>query len=75
MFVESSILVAAFLTTTGVTLALTLYALFTKTDFTGCGPYLYGALWVLILIGILTFFNIFPVSIYAYIGVHLAWMV
>ena len=73
VFVDKQILISAFLTTTGVVLALTLYALFTKTDFTGCGPYLYGALWILLLIGILSYFRIFPANVYAYFGVSIGF--
>ena len=73
VFVHKEILIAAFLTTTGVVLALTLYAMFTKTDFTGCGPYLYGSIWIFLLIGLLTTFKIFPVNVYAYIGVCIGY--
>ena len=73
MFVDKQILIAAFLTTTGVVLALTLYAVFTKTDFTGCGPYLYGSLWILLLIGVFSYFKIFPANIYAYLGVYISF--
>merc|ERR1712207_61708 len=37
--------------TAGIFLGLTAYACFTKTDFTGCGPYLFAALWGMVLFG------------------------
>ena len=69
VFVDKDILVSAFATTCIVVFGLVLYALFTKTDFTGCGPYLFCALFILIGIGILSAFRLFPVNIYAYLGV------
>lgn len=55
-----------------MTVCLTVYALVTKTDFTGCGPYLFGFLFLLIGIGLLTVFGLFPVNIYAYLGVRVS---
>lgn len=68
-FVDKSVLVSAFATTCIVVFGLVMYALFTKTDFTGCGPFLCAMLWVLIGIGILSCFRLFPVNVYAYLGV------
>ena len=42
--------------TVGIVIALTLYAIFTKTDFTGCGPILLVCVVALILGGILSIF-------------------
>lgn len=51
-YTTSSVLFAAGLTA-GMFFGLTLYACFTKTDYTGCGPYLFCALMGLILGGFL----------------------
>merc|ERR1719414_198948 len=48
-------------------MAMTAYACTTKTDFTGCGPYLYGALMVLIFFG-------FAISMLSLFGVQIQWM-
>lgn len=69
VFVEPQVLLAAFGTTAFVTACLTVYAFVTKTDFTGCGPYLFAMLFVLIGIGLLSAFKLFPPNLYAYIGV------
>lgn len=69
VFVEPQILLAAFGTTALVTVCLTVYAFVTKTDFTGCGPYLFAMVFALIGIGVLTAFKLFPPNLYAYIGV------
>eukprot|EP00927_Polykrikos_kofoidii_P053317 TRINITY_DN4769_c0_g1_i1.p1 TRINITY_DN4769_c0_g1~~TRINITY_DN4769_c0_g1_i1.p1 ORF type:complete len:250 (-),score=30.89 TRINITY_DN4769_c0_g1_i1:84-833(-) len=42
--------------TAAIFIGLTIYACTTKTDFTGLGPYLYGALLCLMLFGLVTFF-------------------
>lgn len=42
--------------TVGITVALTLYAVFTKTDFTGCGPILLVCVVALVIGGILSIF-------------------
>ena len=68
-FMNPQVLLAAFGTTALVTVCLTVYAFVTKTDFTGCGPYLCCMLFVLIIIGLLTTFKLFPPNLYAYIGV------
>jgi len=41
--------------TVGLFLALTLYATFSKTDFTGCGPYLFAASMVIMLFILIVF--------------------
>lgn len=69
VFVDKSVLISAFSATCIVVLGLVVYALTTKTDFTGCGPYLFCSLFVLIAIGLLSVFGLFPVNIYAYCGV------
>ena len=68
---EPSILICAFGITAFVTVCLTVYALVTKTDFTGYGPYLLVFLFMLIGIGALTAFGLFPINVYAYLGVSI----
>ncbi|KNB43848.1 FAS apoptotic inhibitory [Blastocystis sp. subtype 4] len=68
---EPSILICAFGITAFVTVCLTVYALVTKTDFTGYGPYLLAFLFMLIGIGALTAFGLFPINVYAYLGILL----
>lgn len=53
--------------TVGVFLLLTIYAFMTKSDFTGFGPYLFGALASLCMFG-------FVVMILSFCGVHIKWM-
>mmetsp|Transcript_30704 Transcript_30704/g.94393 ORF Transcript_30704/g.94393 Transcript_30704/m.94393 type:complete len:242 (-) Transcript_30704:189-914(-) len=52
---------------------LSLYAVFTKTDFTGCGPYLFAACLVLLIFGLFTAFLPFPFAhkIYCCLGILL----
>jgi len=52
---------------------LSLYAVFTKTDFTGCGPYLFAACLVLMIFGLFTAFLPFPAmqKIYCCLGILL----
>ena len=69
VFVSPQILLAAFGTTALITACLTVYAFVTKTDFTGCGPYLCCMVFALIIIGLLYAFKLFPPNLYAYIGV------
>ncbi|KAK3702377.1 hypothetical protein LTR37_014951 [Vermiconidia calcicola] len=59
-FYESRIVLQALIFTLGIFLALTLFACQTKYDFTSWMPYLFGALWVLILFGFMAAF--FPHS-------------
>lgn len=67
--VEPGIVISAFVITSIVVFALVFYALVTKTDFTGCGPYLYGVLILMIVIGFFQIFGLFRSNIYSYIGV------
>lgn len=69
VLVSPQILLAAFGTTALITACLTVYAFVTKTDFTGCGPYLCCMVFALIIIGPLSAFKLFPPNLYAYIGV------
>lgn len=55
-FYDSRIVVEALVFTLGIFLALTLFACQTKYDFTSWMPYLFGALWVLILFGFMASF-------------------
>jgi len=55
-FYDSKIVVQALIFTLGIFLALTLFACQTKYDFTSWMPYLFGALWVLILFGFMAMF-------------------
>ena len=69
VFVSPQILLAGFGTTALITACLTVYAFVTKTDFTGCGPYLCCMVFALIIIGLLSASKLFPPNLYAYIGV------
>lgn len=55
-FYESRIVIEALVITLGIFVALTLFACQTKYDFTSWMPYLFGALWVLILFGFMAAF-------------------
>jgi len=55
-FFESKIVLEALVFTLGIFIALTLFACQTKYDFTSWVPYLFGALWVLILFGFMAMF-------------------
>jgi len=59
-FYESRIVLQALIFTLGIFVFLSLFACQTKYDFTSWMPYLFGALWVLILFGFMTMF--FPQS-------------
>ncbi|GAB7359518.1 hypothetical protein MBLNU230_g6162t1 [Neophaeotheca triangularis] len=59
-FYSSKIVLEALIFTLGIFVALTLFACQTKYDFTSWMPYLFGALWVLILFGFMAAF--FPHS-------------
>jgi len=53
--------------TAGIFLGMTAFAFCTKTDFTGCGPYLYGALLFLVVFG-------FTLLILRACGVNVEWL-
>ena len=55
-FYESRIVLQALIITLGIFIALTLFACQTKYDFTSWAPYLFGALWVLIIFGFMAMF-------------------
>lgn len=55
-FYDSKIVIEALIFTLGIFVALTLFACQTKYDFTNWLPYLFGALWVLILFGFMAIF-------------------
>lgn len=59
-FYDSRIVIEALIFTLGIFIALSLFACQTKYDFTSWMPYLFGALWVLILFGFMAAF--FPKS-------------
>ncbi|KAL1310684.1 hypothetical protein AAFC00_000945 [Neodothiora populina] len=59
-FYESKIVIEALIFTLGIFVALTLFACQSKYDFTSWMPYLFGALWVVILFGFMAAF--FPHS-------------
>lgn len=63
MYKTESVVLAAGLTA-GIFFGLTAFACFTKSDFTGCGPYLFAALWGLVLfsfvMGMASFFLEIP---------------
>ncbi|KKK21601.1 hypothetical protein P175DRAFT_0498437 [Aspergillus ochraceoroseus IBT 24754] len=54
-FYDARIVVQALILTLGIFVALTLFACQTKYDFTNWMPYLFGALWFLILFGFVSF--------------------
>lgn len=53
--------------TTGIFLGMTAYACFTKKDFTGAGPYLFGALLTLCMFGLV-------LSFMSLAGIYFRWM-
>ncbi|KAJ4374741.1 hypothetical protein N0V83_001817 [Neocucurbitaria cava] len=55
-FTDSKIVLEAVVFTFGIFVALSLFACQTKYDFTSWMPYLFGALWVLILFGFMAMF-------------------
>lgn len=55
-FYESRVVVQALVLTLGIFVALTLFACQTKYDFTNWMPYLFGALWFMILFGFVAVF-------------------
>ncbi|TKA27779.1 hypothetical protein B0A50_04880 [Salinomyces thailandicus] len=55
-FYESRIVVQALIFTLGIFVALTLFACQSKYDFTSWMPYLFGALWILIIFGFMAAF-------------------
>lgn len=55
-FYDSKIVIEALVFTLGIFVALTLFACQSKYDFTSWMPYLFGALWVLILFGFMSAF-------------------
>lgn len=55
-FYDSRIVIQALIFTLGIFIALTLFACQTKYDFTSWMPYLFGALWVLIIFGFMAAF-------------------
>ncbi|KIX10444.1 uncharacterized protein Z518_01527 [Rhinocladiella mackenziei CBS 650.93] len=59
-FFDSKIVIEALILTLGIFVGLTLFACQTKYDFTSWIPYLFGALWVLIIFGFMAMF--FPAS-------------
>jgi len=59
-FYDSKIVLEALIFTLGIFVALTLFACQTKYDFTSWMPYLFGALWIVIIFGFMSAF--FPYS-------------
>lgn len=55
-FYESRIVLQALVITLGIFLALTLFACQSKYDFTAWQPYLFGALWIMIIFGFMSMF-------------------
>jgi FtsH-binding integral membrane protein len=55
-FTESKIVLEAVVFTLGIFIALSLFACQSKYDFTAWQPYLFGALWVMILFGFMSAF-------------------
>lgn len=70
-FYESRVVVQALVLTLGIFVALTLFACQTKYDFTNWMPYLFGALWFMILFGFVAMlipFNSTLETIYGALG-------
>ncbi|CAH1783365.1 unnamed protein product [Owenia fusiformis] len=59
-FYDVQVVIEAFALTTGVTVALTIYTLQSKRDFSSIGAGLFACLWILILSGFLQFFFMSP---------------
>ena len=55
-FYDVKIVIEALIFTLGIFIALTLFACQTKYDFTSWIPYLFGALWVLVIFGFMAWF-------------------
>nr|POE51532.1 bax inhibitor 1 [Quercus suber] len=55
-FYDAPIVIQALIFTLGIFIALTLFACQTKYDFTSWIPYLFGALWVLVIFGFMSAF-------------------
>nr|POE63540.1 bax inhibitor 1 [Quercus suber] len=55
-FYDSRIVIQALIFTLGIFVALTLFACQSKYDFTSWMPYLFGALWVLVIFGFMSAF-------------------
>jgi len=66
MYTWQSVVLAVGITV-GIFLGMTVFAWTTKRDFTGYGPYLFGALLTLIVFG-------FTLSLMGLCGVHIEWM-
>ena len=71
MFIQNDILIMAVVITLAVVFLLVIYALTTKTDFTGCGPYLFCTLSILVICGIFGLTRWLDPNVYAYIGIAL----
>ncbi|HEY6378995.1 MAG TPA: Bax inhibitor-1/YccA family protein [Candidatus Dormibacteraeota bacterium] len=59
---QSAVVAQAFFATAGITLGLTLYARVTTRDFSGAGPYLFGALLGLVIMSFLQLFFYSPTT-------------
>ncbi|CAG8515712.1 2472_t:CDS:2 [Scutellospora calospora] len=59
-FFDSVIVLQAFIITTGIFIALSLFTAQSKYDFSGMGPFLFAGLWVVIIAGVIGIF--FPFS-------------
>ncbi|KAJ5183025.1 Protein lifeguard 4 [Penicillium capsulatum] len=68
-FYESRVVVQALVLTLGIFVALTLFACQTKYDFTNWMPYLFGALWFMILFGFVAVFIPFKGTLETIYGV------
>ena len=55
MWVDYHIIVTAFGITAGITFCLTIFALLSKSDFSGLEPYLYQVLFIAIIFGAMSF--------------------
>ncbi|CAG8450704.1 11238_t:CDS:2 [Funneliformis caledonium] len=59
-YFDQKIVLQALIMTTGLFIGLTLFTLQSKWDFSGMAPYLFGCLWIVIIIGFVSIF--FPFS-------------
>mmetsp|Transcript_74279 Transcript_74279/g.192990 ORF Transcript_74279/g.192990 Transcript_74279/m.192990 type:complete len:242 (+) Transcript_74279:95-820(+) len=66
MYTWQSVVLSAGITV-GIFIGMTVFAWTTKTDFTGYGPYLFGAMLTLMVFG-------FTLSIMSLCGVHIKWL-
>ncbi|RIA88703.1 inhibitor of apoptosis-promoting Bax1-domain-containing protein [Glomus cerebriforme] len=55
-YIDKSLVLQALILTTGIFIGLTLFTFQSKYDFSGMAPYLFGALWIIVIIGFIGIF-------------------